>query len=121
MTTTRFAPTMVGKRLLTSAYLTLKSDCHPFPPHARGAKIRVKQNTIAGGLLRGAPAVVVARVEDGWEVSVRRRKLMTPTGRGDYHAIAMNSVVIIVADEVFWDVFESESINSISSWLGRET
>ncbi len=115
-----FAPVMVGKRLLTTPSIALRADCHPMAHSARGAKIRVKGNPIAGGLTRGAPAHFVGRCEDGLEVSVQIRQSLTRTGYGDYHSMRRPTVSLIVSEDAFWDLFDFSSLASTASWLSRE-
>lgn len=115
-----FAPIMIGKRLLTTATLSLRADCHPAAYRSIGAKIRVKGNPMAGGLTRGAPAHFVGRCEDGLEVRVQHRQSLARTGHGDYHSMRFPPVSLIISEDVFWDLFDLSSLVSTASWLGRE-
>ena len=120
MDANQFAPVMISKKLLSSPNLTLVKVCHPAPFTTSSAKIRIKGNPVAGALQLGAPAKFLGRTVSGCEVEVERGPITVRTGHGGYHAIRNPSVIVIVADDVFWETFDmAGNLARLSHWLNR--
>ena len=103
-----FHPVNIDGKILRSQHLALKK-CVILPsPRDNESKIRVLGVAIPGGLQPGKSGVFVSYANGRCEVEFPAPPAtLTPTGRGDYHALKNGKLTVSISADIFWDYFRA--------------